>query len=408
MIRATFADVADNIMVRWNFLRTFFEGLTGFMKGVWESTFGSMLKIVAYFVNQTLGTLGKIGGVLKYVVPGLAAGLKGVVTLSEEAIGSMVNGVANAGAATAGSTSAMTTSLSMINSAMSGGSAESETTTNRDIARRQAEHRRSMSGQRQGQRVEDDKSAGIGRQMDLMGQQQGVDEAIRSSQERLDTAQRELDLLNEQAKTQKGLTESERARAEVAKNRVEYELKAQQEILDLERRKQAIVDKWDPVDTYRRRMQELNELFTEVERGSEVYMKQLKEIEEELASNSWTVEAKFTVSGMEAVRSGTREYLELIQRSQERVERNRVLEQSKKEASRREENANTQAAIEEQERLNSIVVPDIASDGVSTGALGNSDKQLITAMDELATGINRLAENPEPKFTFQSIGISWL
>lgn len=351
-IQAWFLDVVDNVRAAWAGLMGFFEALGKFIKGVWESTLGGIFGMVSFFTTRVIGVFKSItdslGLALKGVAGGLAAQLSLTTSVAIEAFKTAIGATVD--------TSGFTTGL-----AAAGMAAETafeythedrpEGTTHRKIAAGEvAKRERDLEGRvtdRTAQTTIDNTERLIQSAQNVMKYQSEIaklEEEIAAIAERSkESADQKLAAEKEalevaKAKAEAQLAEARNAEAKAEKTRALdlAERTMLEEKVRIERDRQGITERHDPIQKYMRQLKELNALFEESERSGEVYRRAIEEIELELGEGMFKFNVEFGVTGMDAVRSATREHQQLIEAGLETLAKRRGQEQALADAARRE------------------------------------------------------------------------
>lgn len=182
--------------------------------------------------------------------------------------------------------------------------------------------------------------------------QQIADLAAKGQEEAAEKLRNEKAILEEnlaQAEAERKATEAAAAKNAELEKEHERLRKIQEESLRIERDRQGIVEQYDPVTKYMRQLKELNALFKESERTTDVYKRALRDINEELVNNSWKVEVEFGLTGMDAVRRATREEQQLIENTLEMLGKKKAEEKALAEVRRREAGIESARAMAEAE-----------------------------------------------------------
>jgi len=174
---------------------------------------------------------------------------------------------------------------------------------------------------------------------------QGNEEAANA----LNTAKEELQAKLQQAEAEKNLTDAQRARARDLQAQHDAELEFQQKRTRIEQDRQGIVERWDPVEKYRRELKQLNALYTEAERGSKVYQRELRDIQDQMAAGIFALEAQFGNIGFDAVEAGTRSHQQLIQSGLEQMQIEKARQMGVGEAGSRDAKAEEDAKNKERD-----------------------------------------------------------
>jgi DNA repair exonuclease SbcCD ATPase subunit len=155
--------------------------------------------------------------------------------------------------------------------------------------------------------------------------------------EKLETERQALETALAQAQAEREAAEENQARASEARDILLQEQEVRERLIRIERERQGLVERFDPVAKYMRELRELNALFEEAEREtSDVYKRRLMEMQEELADQAFKVDVEFGVRGMDAVRKATREEQQLIENTIETLQRKKSAEQAEAEVQRRQ------------------------------------------------------------------------
>lgn len=346
MIQAVFKDAADNVMVYWTLVKTYFTGLADFIKLTWDTSFGGMLGVAGYFVTNITTIFGKVKDIVIAAVSGFGGILGTAVTLpiklAMEAL-SKVSGIAaeigdiETGITAAGafSTFAPKTAIAagMMKDAADGiegiplvtGAQDAET-------QRRAQRERELAG-RTSNRTWDTEDENIRRTVESDARQLKIKEQIVEIEKRqeelqaqgqadaaakLEAEQEVLRVKLEQAEAEAELAAAEAASASKTSEAVEAArvLAGEYERVAKSRR-DAYDEQYDPVVRYMKRLKELNSAFKEAERGGKVYQEALRDINEELASASFKIEVQYSTTGLEAVRGNSVEFLRIAETQQE-------------------------------------------------------------------------------------------
>jgi len=168
--------------------------------------------------------------------------------------------------------------------------------------------------------------------------------------ERLENEKALLEEKLKQAQAEADLSEAERARNAELK-------RANDELAEIEKRRSmiardrdAIEEKWDPVKRYMRQLKELNSIYSEAERNSKAYRKELQSIQEQMAAAKMIADAQFGNMGMDAVRKGSQAEQQLIQNSLETMMFEKAREQGVEEAERLDMEAKDLASVTGEEK----------------------------------------------------------
>jgi len=168
-------------------------------------------------------------------------------------------------------------------------------------------------------------------------------EGNEAAAEALSIAQEELQAKLNQADAEAALADSQRARARDLQRAHDEELEFQQRRTKIEQERQGIVERYDPVEKYRRELKQLNALFNEAERGSATYKRALRDMQDELSAGLFVWEAQFGNIGFDAVQKGTSAHQQLIQAGLQENEMDRARQMGVAQAGERDAKAEEDA-----------------------------------------------------------------
>lgn len=402
MIQAVFKDAADNVMVYWTLVKTYFQGLGTFIEGVWGGTFGAMIAVVQFFAGQVGGILGRVKDVLLTVVSGLGAGMATSIMLPVQAalkaleltggsttdISSVISGMADAAkVATKAAFPKTSAAAGVMAEAVSGIEGIPLVTGAQDIVQQQAEGRdRELKGRTETRTAETELEnqwrveESTARQTQIKDQITKIEErqeelrkqGLEDTAKLLEAEQEALRVKLEQAEAEAKLTAEQAASASRTSEAVEAArvLAGEYERVAKSRR-DAYDEQYDPVVRYMKRLKELNSAFNESERTGKVYTEALRDINEELASASFKIEVQYSTTGLEAVRGNSVEFLRIAETQQEAMMALRARDKALKEADKRQAEFDQQEAIRESDTGGAGMTPEQLAQVSATGGLGD-------------------------------------
>ena len=346
-VMAHFADAVVTIRSKWEYLKQFFKGFVGFFEAVWRATLGR--------VTEAFGTF-------------FGFAHKGFMTMAS-ALGKTLDAILGDGSESPKMKRLIEDSgkfEKIMERAGKDIDKDVNITTNLEIAeKRIAEREKGLYGDEEdedniGRIAERNKklaedhatrvNALASTQIRLMREIRDLEEQRVKFQEKgkqeaadkLEAEIKTLEALKAQAAEEEKLAREQRANAEITAEESRLKIQAAQTELRLDQQRQRIIESYDPVAKYMRQLKELNNLFDEGKRSPEVYKKAIKDVEHELATASLNAEVNFAVTGMDAVRQGSREELELVQNTMAALEKEKALKEAKSEAERRQRELDAQ------------------------------------------------------------------
>lgn len=370
MISAWFKDAANNVMRAWTLVKSFFIGMTSAIGGLWQATMG---KIIA--------GLTAVGGVMAgSSIEAVKAAVLVIKTINAPAVSGLEGALKGLGVAAETGYASTEAGLGMMKEARKGlgtsfgwehSKRASEAGTKRwaDLKGR-TEERTAASEARQEERMLEllrEDLAIKAKLINLEAERKELEEAGKTAAaEKLAQEKANLEAKLAQAQAEREKMEAERASHDQAIKNAQEIREIQERNLRLEEQRRNVVERWDPVEEYRRKMKELNALFENGKKYPEIYRKAVEQIEEELAEAQLRVTIDFGITGMDAVRSGTREHQQLVENTLMQLEKEKAKRQALAEAKKRDaqaekeaEEAKRQAEEEERQRRESPMVADL-------------------------------------------------
>jgi hypothetical protein len=431
-MRAIFGDVAEWVINKWVSVRDFFEGLGSFFLATWNATFGATFAAASVFVDQFITLMGGAFKVLKTAATGLTAvigadmgnilgGVMTAINMATKGAGDVAGGVrAIAEAGVIGPNAAIKNAMDRMSGAETSAKDVTEPTSRRDAARkanadRQAEHERKQAEKhdemlwKQGE-----KQAALNERMTGY-----ANKLIELEKERLELlAKGDADAANKlqteeetlkkslaQAEAKKVALDAEEARAGVAKDIVAATKAENEERLKRDQLQQQYKDRYDPINSYMKKIKELNEAFKGSERDSKVYQDALRDIRTELQETNFEVNVNFTVTGLDAVEAGSAQHRKMVNEAMERQAKMQGLLKAEAEAARRA------GAAEAGPGAPAGVGPGVPGpggpapkDGAPAPSPGNPQQEMIIRLERIAVSTEKLANRVPISFEALALG----
>lgn len=372
-VAAWFEDVAQNVMSKWEGVKTYFAGLAGFISGLWESTFGKMMAVVSFFTQSIPTILGNVKDFLEGFLAGLGPGLASTITLPIKAalkafkgvagsapnIDNLLEGIKAAGTVAApGAAQAIATAESEMARAI--GMNPTNVTTAQDVERTAAQGRKNDLAQRTGGRSTQADREADQRTLDMVNRmveyKKQIDELeVRRAEleakgktdaaERLRIEQEKLETSLKQAEAEAKKNDAERANGRRAEEEAIRLAELNEEATQRITRQEQYKEQYDPVFKYMKDLKQLNAAFKESERSAKVYQLALKELKQELVQRSLALEINVSMTGLDSVTYGSALFQEAARNAANSTKLMRIEKEKLDEVDKRQRQLDKEAAV---------------------------------------------------------------